>query len=165
MILSVQVNRKILRLEIQTADGGVLFRAGSEPERQAQILQVQPGIFSVLLAGRSYEAGVEHTDGQVRVTIHGWRFEVRIVDPRVWTGNAARAQSGGRESISALMPGKIVRLLVSPGEQIAAGQALLVIEAMKMQNEMKAGRAGRVVSIGVREGDTVAAGAVLAIIE
>lgn len=165
MILSAEVNQNTLRLEIQTKGDRIHFRRNSEPARQAQIQQVQPGIFFVLLDGRSYEARVEQDGGRVWVAIGGSRFEVRIVDPRRWSGHAAGAQTGGRENIRALMPGKIVRLLVAPGEQIAAGQALLVIEAMKMQNEMKAARAGRVVSMAVREGDTVPAGAILAAIE
>ena len=63
------------------------------------------------------------------------------------------------------MPGKIVRLLVVEGDTVESGQGLLVMEAMKMQNEMKAPKAGRVVSISAREGATVAAGDVLAAIE
>jgi len=67
--------------------------------------------------------------------------------------------------VAAPMPGKIVRLLVAEGDSVAAGQGLLVMEAMKMQNEMKAPKAGRVVSLTAREGATVAAGDVLAAIE
>ena len=63
------------------------------------------------------------------------------------------------------MPGKIVRVLVLPGETVAAGQGVIVIEAMKMQNELKARRAGRLTAVPVREGETVAAGAILATIE
>jgi biotin carboxyl carrier protein len=63
------------------------------------------------------------------------------------------------------MPGKVVRVLVKPGETVAAGQGLLVVEAMKMQNEMRAPKAGRVVAVPAGEGATVAAGAVLATIE
>jgi biotin carboxyl carrier protein len=63
------------------------------------------------------------------------------------------------------MPGKIVRLLVAEGDSVEAGQGLLVVEAMKMQNEMKAPKAGCVVSLKAHEGATVAAGDVLATIE
>ena len=79
-------------------------------------------------------------------------------------GHAGRAVHG-RESILAPMPGKIVRLLVAPGDSVEAGQGIIVIEAMKMQNELKARRSGRVVALPVREGETVAAGAVLATFE
>lgn len=175
MILSAQVNQTALRLEIQTDVHRIHFRRVSQPGtqvqiqqaqiQQAEIQQVQSSIFSILLDGRSYEARVEPDGERVWVAIRGRRFEVRIVDPRRWSGTAAGAQTGGRENVRALMPGRIVRLLVAPGEHVAAGQALLVIEAMKMQNEMKAATTGRVVSVGVREGDTVPAGAILVTIE
>ncbi|HVV46038.1 MAG TPA: biotin/lipoyl-containing protein, partial [Bryobacteraceae bacterium] len=71
----------------------------------------------------------------------------------------------GRASIAAAMPGKIVRILVSVGDEVAAGQGILVVEAMKMQNELKAPKDGRVTAIEVRENDSVNAGAVLATIE
>ena len=63
------------------------------------------------------------------------------------------------------MPGKIVRVLVKPGDRVESGQGILVVEAMKMQNEMKAHRAGRIAALPVREGETVSAGAILATIE
>jgi biotin carboxyl carrier protein len=63
------------------------------------------------------------------------------------------------------MPGKVVRVLVAPGDAVEAGQGLLVVEAMKMQNEMKAVRAGRVLTVHTKEGATVAAGEVLATVE
>jgi biotin carboxyl carrier protein len=63
------------------------------------------------------------------------------------------------------MPGKIVRVLIAPGDAVETGQGLIVVEAMKMQNEMKATRAGRVLSVAVKEGTTVSAGQILATIE
>jgi biotin carboxyl carrier protein len=63
------------------------------------------------------------------------------------------------------MPGKVVRVLVAPGDQVEAGQGLVVVEAMKMQNEMKAAHAGRVATVPAKEGATVAAGEILATIE
>jgi biotin carboxyl carrier protein len=63
------------------------------------------------------------------------------------------------------MPGKIVRILASLGQEVAAGQGLVVLEAMKMENELRAPRAGRVREFGVREGQTVEAGALLVVME
>ena len=71
----------------------------------------------------------------------------------------------GRQNVTAPMPGKVVRLLVADGDSVQAGQGIAVVEAMKMQNEMKAPRSGRVAALAVHEGDTVGAGAVLAVIE
>ncbi|MGC9949626.1 MAG: biotin/lipoyl-containing protein [Bryobacteraceae bacterium] len=131
----------------------------------AQIAAVEPGVYSVLIEGRSYEARIEESDGAVIVFIDGHRFEVEIRDPRRWSRQSGRPGAEGRLNIAAPMPGKIVRLLVAEGDTVAAGQGLLVMEAMKMQNEMKAPKAGKVVSLTAREGATVAAGDVLAAIE
>ncbi len=131
----------------------------------AQIAGVEPGVYSVLKDGRSYEARIEESDGAVIVFIDGHRFEVEIRDPRRWARQGARQGAEGRLNVTAPMPGKIVRLLVAVDDIVPAGQGLLVMEAMKMQNELKAPKAGRVVSLTAREGATVAAGDVLAAIE
>ena len=131
----------------------------------AEIVSVEPGVYSVLLDGRSYEARVEDADGLVIVFIDGHRFEVESRDPRRWSRRSGKASLEGRSNVVAPMPGKIVRLLVAEGDTVAAGQGLLVVEAMKMQNEMKAPKAGTVTALAAREGATVTAGEVLAVIE
>ncbi|HLY18398.1 MAG TPA: biotin/lipoyl-containing protein [Bryobacteraceae bacterium] len=131
----------------------------------AQIVAVEPGVYSVLLDGRSYEARVEQSADCVIVFIDGHRFEVKINDPRRWSRSAGKPGIEGRSNVVANMPGKIVRLLVAEGDTVEAAQGLLVVEAMKMQNEMKAPKAGRIVALPAREGETVAAGEVLAVIE
>src|SRR5207247_10515334 len=98
-------------------------------------------------------------------TVLGRRFRVAIADPMRWTQGSAAVHGHDRETIVACRPGKIVRVRVLPGETVAAGQGGIVIEAMKMQNELKARRAGRLTAVPVREGETVAAGAILATIE
>jgi biotin carboxyl carrier protein len=177
MIFDVQIDGAPSRLEVHR-DGDVFrFRLGDQDERQAQLAEVEPGVFSVLLDGRSYEAhaersddyrdehGNEYGDQCAWITVRGRRFRIAITDPRRWTQSSAAAHGHDRETIVASMPGKIVRVLVQPGETVAAGQGIIVIEAMKMQNEMKAHRAGRVTAVPVREGETVAARAILATIE
>ncbi len=131
----------------------------------AHIEQAEPGVYSVLVDGRSYEARIEQSDSRLVVFIDGYRFEIEVHDPRRWSRKTGRQGMEGRLNVAAPMPGKIVRLLVSAGDTVAAGQGVLVVEAMKMQNEMKAPKAGRVVSLSAREGATVAAGEVLATIE
>jgi biotin carboxyl carrier protein len=131
----------------------------------AQIIQPEPGVYSVLLGGRSYEARIEEADGRLVVWIGGHRFEIEVHDPRHWSRQSGSLRGEGRISVTAPMPGKIVRLLVAAGDTVEAGRGLIVVEAMKMQNEMKAPKAGRVVALTAREGATVAAGEVLATIE
>jgi len=130
-----------------------------------QIELVEPGVYSVLADGRSYEARVEQAESGVVVFIDGYRFEIEVRDPRRWSRQTGAREIAGRLNVVAPMPGKIVRLLVTEGETVAAGQGLLVVEAMKMQNEVKAPKAGRVISVAAREGTTAAAGEILAVIE
>lgn len=132
---------------------------------EPQITQVEPGVYSVLVDGRSFEARIEQSNGRVVVFIDGHRFDIEVRDPRRWSRKAAAQGSSGRLNVTVPMPGKIVRLLAAAGDTVAAGQGLLVVEAMKMQNEIKAPKAGRIISLAASEGATVAAGDVLAVIE
>lgn len=131
------------------------------PATDATLMETEPGIYSVLLGGLSYEARV--SGSTISIGEHSFTWE--IDDPRQWKRSDGGADAHGRASITAPMPGKIVRLLVSVGDEVTAGQGIVVVEAMKMQNEMKAPRAGKVVSVAVKEGDSVVAGFLLAVIE
>jgi biotin carboxyl carrier protein len=165
MIFDVEIDGLSTRLEVQSDGDRRRFRLGEQEERSAQLAAVEPGVYSVLLDGRSYEARAEPGEDCAWITIRGHRFRVAIKDPRRWTRTGVSALGVDRENVIASMPGKIVRVLVKPGENVTAGQGILVVEAMKMQNEMKTRRGGAVVAVAVREGETVSAGAVLATIE
>ena len=110
-----------------------------------ELIEVEPGVFSVLMDGLVYEARV---DSGI-VTIAGQRYEIEQIDPRKYKRRGTGAIGTGRSSIKAPMPGKIVRVLVSVGETVQAGQGIAVVEAMKMQNEIKAAGAGCVTSVAV----------------
>lgn len=100
------------------------------------------------------------------VVLRGRNYEVAITDPkRLRSAQSSGAHHAGAAEIVSPMPGKIVRVLVAVGAKVAAGAGIVVVEAMKMQNEMKAPKAGIVVSIKTEEGATVNAGDVLAVIE
>ena len=100
------------------------------------------------------------------VSIHGRSYEVTIVDPkRLRSGQNSDRHHHGVAEIVAPMPGKVVRVQLEVGANVEKGAGIVVVEAMKMQNEMKSPRAGVVVSINVKPGDTVNAGDVLAVIE
>jgi biotin carboxyl carrier protein len=102
----------------------------------------------------------------LRVVLRGTTCEVAIVDPkRLRSGESSAAHDSGAAEIVSPMPGKIVRVLVEAGAMVEAGAGVIVVEAMKMQNEMKAPKAGVVISINAKEGATVNAGDVLAVIE
>jgi biotin carboxyl carrier protein len=127
----------------------------------AEAVETEAGIYSVIAGLESFEVRVAGDE----IEISGRRFVFEIDDPRRWKRSRHAADSHGRVSLTAAMPGKIVRVLVSAGDEVVAGQGILVVEAMKMQNELKAPRDGRVTAIEVRENDSVNAGAVLARIE
>lgn len=131
------------------------------PSPDADVFEAEPGVYSILAGGVSWEARVAGKE----ITIAGERFVFEIDDPRRWKGSTREAGSSGQASITSAMPGKIVRVLVAVGDEVVAGQGIMVVEAMKMQNELKAPRDGRVTRIEVRESESVNAGAVLATIE
>ncbi len=121
--------------------------------------EVTPGTYSILLEGRSYEARVapasgNHpgTNGAWVVTIAEHDFHLETRDPRARRFAGQAAVQEGPQEVLAPMPGKIVRILVTQGQEVAREQGLLVIEAMKMQNELRAPRSGRVTELHVREG-------------
>ena len=104
--------------------------------------------------------------GELGVHVHGRQLAVSITErgrPRRRGGPAAPGD--GPQRLTAPMTGKVVRVLVAPGDAVAAGQGLVVVEAMKMENELRAAKAGRVASVSVAEGQSVDAGAVLAVVE
>jgi biotin carboxyl carrier protein len=161
----VEIDETRTRLEAERENGWYRFRLGDQPERRAQLTEVEPGVYAVLLEGRSYDAHAEAGSDCAWITIRGHRFCVAVTDPRRWSRKRTGTHGAEREEIVAPMPGKIVRLLVEPGQAVEAGQGVVVMEAMKMQNELKTRRAGRVAAIPVRPGETVSAGAILATIE
>lgn len=138
-------------------------RQGAEAiEREFSLRTLQPGKYSVLIEGRSYAVTL---DAENELLVNGRTLAIEVFDPRETRGRRSAGEGHGRQSIAAPMPGKVVRVLVAPGDEVAAGQGLIVVEAMKMQNEMKSPAAGRVVELRTQANATVAAGEVLVIIE
>ena len=134
--------------------------------RSADWAAIGPGLYSIILGGRSYEVRVaEPTGGEsagdFAVTVGRLKYRIRVHDPRRRRRSSAASAGEGPQEIVAPMPSRIVKVLVEAGQQVEAGSGLVVIEAMKMQNEMRAPRAGRVEKIYVREGEGVETGAKL----
>jgi biotin carboxyl carrier protein len=167
MKLTLAIDGRECHIELLSPAPACRFRLGNSDgvERQASVESPQSGVYSVLLDGRSYDAYVEETPAGIVVVIDGYRFEIVARDPRRWSRNSSGRGGDTVQSIVSPMPGKIVRVLVAPGAAVEAGQGIVVVEAMKMQNEMKAARAGTVLTVPAREGATVAAGELLATIE
>jgi biotin carboxyl carrier protein len=162
MKLALTVNGSQREVEIVAPAPEWRFRVDGV-ERRALVTQVEPGVYSILLDGNIYEASLDRAEQSLVVVVAGERFEVEVRDPRSWSRKSLRG-SQGVATVPAPMPGKVVRVLVAAGDAVEAGQGLLVVEAMKMQNEIKSPRSGQVVSLTAREGATVVAGEPLATI-
>ncbi len=133
-------------------------------ERLVDAHKLEGDFYSILFDGKSYEVSVEAQGDDYRVR-HGAAEEiVRMADPSR-AGREEARKGSGPEAVTAVMPGKCVRVLVVEGEDVTQEQGLVVIEAMKMENEIPAPRAGRVKSIAVSPGQAVETGAELLILE
>ena len=140
-----------------TIDGEVFELGLSVPE---------PDVLLFRRGERSWQADVDPTADGVAVTVRGRRYDVQVVDERaralaaLGVGGAAT----GEQVISTSMPGKVVALLVEAGQTVEAGQGIVVVEAMKMENELKAKAPGVVQSVQVEQGQPVEGGATLVVI-
>jgi biotin carboxyl carrier protein len=131
---------------------------------ESSIAEIGPGIFSVLLRHKSFTVQIV-SDGEEReVWVAGRRYSISVTDPRDRSGRQKKPTDAGPLEVHAQMPGKVVKLLVAQGAVVQAGQGLIIVEAMKMQNEMKSPRDGTVTRIYVAEGAAVAAGEKLIVV-
>ena len=164
MKLQIEIGGKKRAVELtQTGERAVWAIDGQRLEADA--VTILPGIYSILINGKSFEVRVEPAGAELRAFVAGREFKVAVQDEREWRrkrGSAVEVE--GRQQVLAPMPGKIVRVLVSAGDSVQAGQGLLVVEAMKMQNEIRAPKSGTIDRLSVVEGQNVNAGEVVAIV-
>ncbi|MEO0649542.1 MAG: biotin/lipoyl-containing protein [Planctomycetota bacterium] len=124
------------------------------------------GQYSVVADGRAYAVSIDGDTQDQALTIAGDRFDVELEDERERAANAAaRAKAGKGGVVKSVMPGVVVEVLVEPGAEVEAGQPLLILEAMKMQNEIEAPVAGTVTDVFVAQGQAVGGGEKLASIK
>jgi biotin carboxyl carrier protein len=123
--------------------------------------------YSLIVDNRSFEIEVDHTGDEYRVLVDGRNYRVALIDER--RARLGGAQGGlelqGRQKVSVPMPGKVIAVLVSEGDTVEKGQGLVIVEAMKMENEVRSPIAGVVREIKVKAGDAVEGGAVLLVVE
>lgn len=129
----------------------------------ADIVEVVPRrVWSVVVDGEAHEVAIL---GEGRVWVDGDEIRIDVADERaVAAGRAAGAVAGGRQEIHAPMPGLLKRIHVAEGDTVSAGDALATLEAMKMENELRAGRAGTIARVAVTEGAKVEGGTLLIVI-
>jgi biotin carboxyl carrier protein len=166
MTYDVVVDGKTHRLELTKGEHTWLCKIdGQEMEVDAAL--TARDVLSLLVGGDAFEIKRERSlRGDLHLVLGSARYEIDVQDPRsLRTRRAAGGGEAGPQRITAPMPGKIVRIAVAEKDVVKAGQGVLVMEAMKMQNEMKSPKDGKVQKLLVAEGATVNAGDVLAVIE
>jgi biotin carboxyl carrier protein len=135
-------------------------------EFSCNAVQSGDGVISLLLDGDSYELKQGFAGGTRYIAVRGRRYEVEVRDPcSLRSRRKAAGAENGPHKLLASMPGKVVRVLTGEGSTVEAGQGVMVVEAMKMQNELKSPKNGIVKKICVAEGAAVNAGDTLAIVE
>jgi biotin carboxyl carrier protein len=132
----------------------------------ADVILAAPNAVSVILNGTAFEIHIAPSlDGTYKLQTGPHEFQADVRDPRVWRGRKQGAlEAEGRQQILAPMPGKVIRLLVKVGDEVDAGQGLVVVEAMKMQNEIRSPKKGKVERLQAKEGQAVNAGDVLCVV-
>lgn len=165
MTYEIAIDGKNYKLELNRLDGRWECALDGEPVHVDAVI-ARPNVMSVIIGGEAFEVKRERTATDTHFWVKSARFAVDIRDPRSLRGR--RAKGGGIEGpqkLLAPMPGKIVRVISAAGTEVDAGHGVLVIEAMKMQNELKSPKKGIVKQVLVAEGSSVTAGDVLAIVE
>jgi biotin carboxyl carrier protein len=165
MIYDIQVDGRLHRVKLDRSENSYQCELdGRTFEIDAAL--IGRDFLSVRMGGKSYRVRREQLAGANFVWVGTERFAVDVSDPRSLRGKRSlRGPSDGPISLVAPMPGKIVRVLVSENTSIEAGQGIVVVEAMKMQNEVKSPKSGRVRKMAAKEGASVNAGDVLATVE
>jgi biotin carboxyl carrier protein len=168
MRLTAEIDGERHALEVRREGARVFAQVGGRAY-ELDARETEAGAYLLTLGGRVYECRVEAGDargGASKVEVGGRAYEVALFDPRrLRAAGAGGAQNQARAVVAASIPGKVVRVLVEEGAAVEAGEGLVVVEAMKMQNELKSPKAGTVVELRARAGATVNAGDVLVVVE
>lgn len=164
MIYDISINGENHRLDLNQTEGRWACRLDGR-EIAVDALLARPDVLSVRIGNKAYEVKCERVGSEMHLWVGSVRFSAEVRDPRSLRGRVRAGDDRGPKKLTAPMPGKVVRVLVSQGAEVEAGTGVLVVEAMKMQNEVKSPKKGRVQKILATEGSAVNAGDVLAIVE
>jgi acetyl/propionyl-CoA carboxylase alpha subunit len=164
MTYEITIDGNRYRLDLSQVEGHWSCRVdGGEVEVDAVL--ARPNVLSLLIGNQAYEVKCERVGGDVHIWVGSRRFAAEVRDPRSLRSRTRAVDDHGPKKVTAPMPGKVVRILLSQGAEVEAGAGVLVVEAMKMQNEVKSPKKGTIQKIMVSEGAAVNAGDVLAIVE
>jgi biotin carboxyl carrier protein len=154
-------------VEIQPGQDGRLLLIAGERQHEVDAVSLENGAVSMIIDGESYNVEFEERDDEVIVHLGDQLFRMDVADERRRRLKMARAgfSAEGRQLVTAPMPGKVVKILVKQGDSVTEGQGLVVVEAMKMENELKSPKAGKVVELFAKEGEAVEMNAKLVVVE
>lgn len=164
MTYEIAIDGKQYRLDLEQVDGRWECRVDGR-EIAVDAVLARPNVLSLRICNKAFEVKCERVGGETHVWVGSRRFAAEVRDPRSLRSRIRATDDHGPKKLTAPMPGKVVRVLVSPGTEVEAGAGVLVVEAMKMQNEVKSPKKGVIQKILVTEGTAVNAGDVLAIVE
>jgi biotin carboxyl carrier protein len=165
VILEISSGTDKVAVEIISNGGQMKIRLGGT-EILCDWVRLADGHYSLILNGNVLDVLVNVDPETCVLTSRSGTYAFRVVDPRrAGFMQASEEESAGVQRLCADMPGKIIRVLVQEGDSIAVNQSLLVLEAMKMQNEIRAPKAGAVKTVAVTPGTTVNTGDFLLSIE
>jgi len=164
MTYDITIDGKSYRLELEQSEGHWTCRVDGRDVEVDAVL-ARPNVLSLRIGNKAYEVKCERVGGDTHIWVGSRRFAAEVRDPRSLRSRVRAADDQGPKKLTAPMPGKVVRILVSQGAEVEAGAGVLVVEAMKMQNEVKSPKKGTIQKILVTEGAAVNAGDVLAIVE
>ena len=163
MTYDITVDGNNYRLDLNRAGGRWLCRVDGR-EIEVDAVLARPNVLSLRVGDDAYEVKCERVAGDMYLWVGTAQFAAEVRDPRSLRGRTRALDDHGPKRLTAPMPGKIVRVLVSQGDEVEAGAGVLVVEAMKMQNEIKSPKKGTIQKILVSAGAAVNAGDVLAIV-
>ena len=168
MKLQAEIGEMRYKIEL-TQNGDKVSAVIDGKSYEVELSEPEPNVYLVKKDGQIFEAYVvtaDRPDQPQKVTIRGRETEVRLIDPKRLRGSGEAGEyADGHAEIKTAMPGKVVRILIEAGHTVQKGDGVVVVEAMKMQNELKSPKAGIVKEIRADEGSTVSAGDILATIE
>ncbi len=161
MKYDIKIANKLISFDLNEQDGGYIVTL-EDKEFSGELIKVDSNLYSFVVDGSTYNISINKEGKKIQIYFRGDLFEFEIPSQRERT---SLDNASGIDKINAPMPGRIIKLLKNIGDEVSEGEGLIVVEAMKMESELKTSIAGKVTEINVQEGDTVELGAHLITVE
>lgn len=167
--LEIRLNDRLANVELVSRDENKIEIVVDGKHYKLDAVRVEEGIYSIIYKGKSYTIemieGKENRKYNVNTLYNTYDVEVIDAETRYLLSRNKSLNDELENTISSPMPGKVIRIMVGKGETIKQGQTLIIVSAMKMESEYKAGKDGKIKEIHVKEGDTIEGNQTLITIE